>query len=395
MNGFSYQLVAKRGNSKAGVIRTPHGQIKTPTFMPVGTQGSVKSLSPQDLISCGAQIILGNTYHLYLRPGDQNIAKLGGLHQFSNWQGPILTDSGGYQVSSLGHFKDSMSHNPGNTKRSKVDDQGVTFYSHLDGQKHRITPEKSIKIQENLGADIIMAFDEATPNKGKQYAKSAMLRTHSWLKRSIKQWQKLESQKSRGQAPQALFGIIQGGNYKDLRRQSAEFVISQDLPGVAIGGGSIGQDPQETEQNTSWIRDLLPESKPFYLMGVGVNPQDIISAIESGADIFDCVAPTRLARMGQLYYGKYSVKNHRLKFSSEFKNGRLNIANARFKLDQAPIQNDCDCYTCSHGFTRAYLNHLFKAKELLYYRLASLHNVRFIIRLTQVYRQAITNKLGD
>jgi len=390
MKHFSYKLLGKRGNARAGVMETARGEVKTPVFMPVGTQGSVKSLSPEDLKNCGAEIILGNTYHLYLRPGDKNVEKLGGLHQFMGWKGPILTDSGGYQVSSLGYFISGSEQGKGILKKSKIDDDGVTFYSHLDGSSHRLTAERSIEIQRNLGADIIMAFDEATPDKGKKYAKDAMERTHKWLVRSVKRW------KEPAEAEQALFGIIQGGNYKDLRRESAGFVVSQKVNGVAIGGGSIGQDSGETEENVDWIRDLLPNDKPIYLMGVGVGPEDVVEAVKSGADMFDCVAPTRLARMGHLYsgelnlpVGKAGVKNENCKFESEFKKGRINIGNAKFKLDKQKIDDDCDCYTCVQGFGRAYLHHLFKSRELLYYRLASLHNVRFMVRLTESLREWI------
>lgn len=382
---FSFRVLAIRGLARAGVIATARGKVKTPVFMPVGTQATVKALTPDDLRVCGAEIILGNTYHLYLRPGDKLVQKLGGLHEFMRWKGPILTDSGGYQVSSLGHFKDEGEHSLGKVKRSAIDDAGVTFYSHIDGSKHRFTPEKSIDIQRNLGSDIVMAFDESTPNKGKRYAKVAMKRTHEWLTRSIKEWAK-------SSRDQALFGIIQGGNYKDLRRESAEFVVTQDLPGVAIGGGSIGQDPEVTSENLSWIRDLLPEDKPRYVMGVGVNPEDVIAAVMSGADMFDCVAPTRLARMGHLYSGKLQMANSKWKFESEFKNGRMNIANARFRKDELLIQDLCDCYTCTRGFSRAYLNHLFRVKELLYFRLATLHNVRFMIRLTERLRNWVLKK---
>ncbi len=415
MVDFTFKVLAKKGNSRAGVMQTPHGEIETPIFMPVGTQATVKALSPEDLVSCGAQIILANTYHLHLRPGEELVKDMGGLHQFMGWNGPILTDSGGYQVSSLGLFLDNTSQQKdGQVRRSKIDDQGVTFWSHIDGSKHRLTPEKSIEIQETLGADIMMVFDEATPDKGRTYAREAMLRTHQWLEKSIAKWRELEQKKSNIK-PQTLFGIIQGGNYRDLRRESAEFIIRQNLAGIAVGGGSVGQNPAETEENISWIRDLLPKDKPVYLMGVGVNPVDVIEAVKSGADMFDCVAPTRLARMGHLYTGttgtkgtKSSKSDKRSKstksstsstgkvktaegwgFESEFKHGRMNIDNARFKTDKLPIQEGCDCYTCRQGFSRAYLQHLFKAHELLYYRLATLHNVRFMMRLTQELRQAL------
>ncbi|MCH7951444.1 tRNA guanosine(34) transglycosylase Tgt [Patescibacteria group bacterium] len=383
---FSFTVTRKdsRTRARAGVLRTPHGKVQTPVFMPVGTMGAVKALSPDDLKAAGAQIILGNAYYLYLRPGDVAIQKLGGLHRFMGWDGPLLTDSGGYQVSSLGSFRED-----GESILSRIDDDGVTFRSHLDGSEHRLTPEDVIVIQRNLGADIIMAFDEATPPRGKRYAQKAMERTHRWLKRSIERWRELQENRGRGASPQALFGIIQGGNYKDLRRESAEFVVPQDLPGIAIGGASIGKSPDETRENVDWVYDLLVHDRPLYLMGVGVNPQDVVAAIESGADLFDCVAPTRLARMGHLYFGKLQLAKRKWAFESEFRKGRMNIGNARFRLDKKPIQEDCGCYTCIRGFSRAYLHHLFKSRELLYYRLASIHNVRFMIRLTEVLRKVI------
>lgn len=377
-----YKVLATKGHARAGIISTPHGTINTPVFMPVGTKATVKSLSSKDLNDTGAQIILGNTYHLYLRPGDKNLKKLGGLHQFMRWSGPILTDSGGFQISSLGHFIDEKDQSKSHLKRAVIDQKGATFYSHLDGSKHRFTPGKSIRIQANLGADIIMAFDEATPNKGKSYARSAMNRTHHWLDQSIKAWQELGSN-------QVLFGIVQGGNYRDLRRLSAQYIVSKDLPGIAIGGGSIGQDPDETHLNVSWIRDLLPKEKPLYLMGVGVGPTHILRAIQTGADMFDCVAPTRLARMGHLYTGEFQIKKGDWVFKSHFPKDRLNIGNSRFKLDRKVIDRSCDCFTCTSGYSRAYLHHLFREKELLYYRLATLHNIRFIIRLTNRIRDSI------
>lgn len=381
MNNFSFTLLKKRDVARAGVIHTPHGDIETPIFMPVGTQGSVKSLSPDDVSSTGAQILLGNTYHLYLRPGDEMIERMGGLHQFMRWDKPILTDSGGYQVSSLGHFKKD-NQNP----LSSIDEEGVSFKSHINGSSHRFTPEKAIEIQENLGSDILMAFDEATPDMGRDYAANSMARTHRWLVRCKKRWQELEEMKS-ARPTQALFGIIQGGIYEDLRRESAQFVIEQDLPGIALGGGSVGQDPVETEENASWVRDLIPDNKPYYFMGVGVKPGDVVAAIKSGADIFDCVAPTKLARTGLLYVGQLIDG----KFVSENENERINIEKAEYVEDQRPIDEHCDCYTCQHGFSRAYLRHLFKARELLYYRLASIHNVRMMVRTTLEMRKWILN----
>lgn len=409
MRGFSFRVRARFNHARAGELATPHGMLLTPTFMPVGTHGAVKSLTPDDLLACGAQIILANTYHLYLRPGEQLIWELGGLHEFMRWERPILTDSGGYQVSSLGLFLDERKR-----KFSRVDEEGVTFWSHLDGSEHRLTPEKSVEIQEKLGADIIMAFDEATPVKDRRYAKEAMERTHRWLLKSVKRWRELEklkdltdarlsralagrrnsnvrlSSKSKFTAPQALFGIVQGGNYRDLRRQSAEFVVGQDLPGIALGGASIGHHFAQTEENISWVRDVLPADKPLYLMGVGTNPYELIEAIASGADMFDCVAPTRLARMGLIYSGNLLVKKgKRFEFVSEFSKGRFNLANKRFRNDARPLDLHCTCPTCRAGFSRAYLRHLFIVGELVYFRLTTLHNVHFMLALTRRLRELI------
>lgn len=381
------------GRARAGRIVTAHGTVQTPVFMPVGTQGSVKSLSPDDLTQAGAQILLGNTYHLHLRPGENVVSKCGGLHEFMRWSGPILTDSGGYQVSSLGYFRDESSQLVGGIKKSQVDDLGVTFWSHVDGSEHRIDAEKSIQIQYKLGADIIMAFDEATPEKGKYYAKKAMQRTHRWLLRSKDEWLRLTKEEEKGAVKCQLFGIIQGGNYRDLRRESAKFVVDQELPGIAIGGGSIGKNVDQTTENVDWLKGILPKTRPLYLMGVGVGPRDIIAAISVGADMFDCVAPTRIARMGGLYSGKLRVLKKKSdlewRFESEFESGRMNIANERFKTDKRVIEEDCDCYTCKEGFGRAYLRHLFKSRELLYYRLASIHNTRLMIRLVEEMRNSI------
>lgn len=327
-------------------LKTAHGSVNLPVFMPVGTAGSVKALSPQDLKELGAQIILGNTYHLYLRPGEGLVKKFGGLHKFMGWDRAILTDSGGFQVMSIG---------------TKITEEGVEFKSHIDGSKHLLTPEKSIKIQQELGADIIMAFDQATPTTDRQYTKAAMERTHRWLSRSKKAWTNKK---------QKMFGIIQGGKFKDLRRESAKFVIEQNLPGVAIGGESIGSDAKETAEVISWVKDLLPEDRPLYAMGVGVRPSDLKSVIAAGADMFDCVAPTRLARTGYLFHPGE-------------KNERLNISLAKFALDKKQILDDCDCYTCKEGFSRGYLHHLFRSRELLYYRLASIHNLRVMIRTVE------------
>lgn len=390
MKNFSYNLLVKKGNAKAGLMVTPHGEVKTPVFMPVGTAGSVKAMSPDDVRESGGQIVLGNTYHLYLRPGDKLVREMGGLQQFMIWQGPMLTDSGGYQVSSLGLFRDEAEQKLTNVKPTKIDEEGVTFWSHVDGSKHRFTPEKSMEIQENLGADVMMAFDEATPDRGKDYAREAMERTHRWLVRSKKRWEELEEEKNTTGSiswQQALFGIVQGGSYEDLRRESVEFVVKQGLPGIAIGGGSIGQEAAETEENVSWVRSQLPDSKPMYLMGVGKSPSEAVAAVLSGADMFDCVGPTRIARMGGLFVGKLVMGGGKPEFVSEFGHDRMNIGNQRFRNDKEVIDEKCDCYTCRQGFSRAYLHHLFKSHELLYYRLASIHNTRVMIRTVELMRE--------
>jgi queuine tRNA-ribosyltransferase len=324
-----------------GVFKTPHGDLQTPVFAPVGTQASVKTLTPEHLKELGASLVLSNTYHLYLRPGDELVAEMGGLHKFMQWPNPMLTDSGGYQVFSLALTR-------------KIDDDGVTFKSHIDGSTHRFTPEKSIAIQENLGADIIMAFDECSDPNDHAYSLKAMERTHRWAERSLK---------AHVRADQALFGIVQGGVDPDLRTTSAEFIASLPFPGIAIGGLSVGETKDEMHRSLDVVTPLLPENKPRYLMGVGT-PEDLINGIARGVDIFDCVLPTRLAR-------------HHSAFSST---GRLNLMNATFKRDTRPIDESCDCYTC-RTFTRAYLRHLINAKELLAGTLLSIHNLHALIQL--------------
>jgi queuine tRNA-ribosyltransferase len=348
---FEFTVTGKlAGRGRTGILSTPHGVIHTPVFMPVGTNATVKSLSPEDLESIGAQIILANNYHLYLRPGSEVVAQLGGIHQFMNWHRPVLTDSGGFQIQSLSQEKVGL---------CKITDQGAHFRSHIDGSEHFFTPESATLSQIQIGADIIMAFDDSTPaDADRKRAQVAMDRTHRWLDQCIAAWKSRPS-------TQALFGIIQGGNFPDLRRQSAEFVASKDLPGIAVGGASIGAETAETAENMAAILEYVPDSKPRYAMGVGVHPSDAVAVIEAGADMFDCVAPTRLARCGQLY-------------NREEKTEYIDISKSVFALDQHPIDPICDCSTCAN-FTRAYLHHLFKTKELLYYRLASIHNLRMMI----------------
>jgi queuine tRNA-ribosyltransferase len=318
-------------------------------FAPVGTQATVKTLTPEHLKEINATLVLSNTYHLYLRPGDELVRHLGGLHNFMQWQRPMLTDSGGFQVFSLAQTR-------------KIDDDGVTFKSHIDGSPHRFTPEKSIAIQENLGADIIMAFDECSDPNDHAYTRLAMERTHRWAERSLR---------AKRRPDQALFGIVQGGVQADLRAESARFVASLDTPGIAIGGLSVGETKAEMHSTLDVVTPLLPEEKPRYLMGVGT-PEDLINGVARGIDIFDCVLPTRLAR-------------HHSAFASE---GRLNLMNATFARDERPIDATCDCYTC-RTFSRAYLRHLIVARELLAGTLISIHNLRALIRLMEGIRAYI------
>jgi queuine tRNA-ribosyltransferase len=343
---FEFTLTAKNNRARAGTFTTPHGTLQTPVFAPVGTQATVKALTPAHVAELGATLVLSNTYHLYLRPGDDLVAELGGLHRFMRWPRPILTDSGGFQVFSLAQTR-------------IVDEDGVTFKSHIDGSTHRFTPERSIRIQENLGADIIMAFDECADPNDHEYIVQAMERTHRWAERSLK---------AKRRADQALFGIVQGGIDPDLRAASAEFIASLDTPGIAIGGLSVGETKDEMQAILDVVTPLLPEDKPRYLMGVGT-PEDIIDGIARGIDIFDCVLPTRLAR-------------HHSAFSP---GGRLNMMNAAFARDERRIDETCDCYTCK-SFTRAYIRHLIVAKELLAGTLLSIHNLRALIRLVEEIR---------
>jgi len=348
---FSFKIIASQGRARAGIFTTPHGNLETPVFAPVGTQATVKMLTPAQLDELGASLVLANTYHLFLRPGDDLVADMGGLHNFMHWPHPMLTDSGGFQVFSLAQTR-------------KIDDDGVTFKSHIDGSTHRFTPEKSIQIQENLGADIIMAFDECSDPNNHGYSKTAMVRTHRWAERSLTAKKRID---------QALFGIVQGGVEPELRAASAQFISSLPFPGIAIGGLSVGETKREMHATLDLVTQVLPENKPRYLMGVGT-PEDLINGIACGVDIFDCVLPTRLAR-------------HNAAFSSQ---GRLNLMNATFVHDQQPIDEVCDCYTCQ-TFTRAYLRHLIVAKELLAGTLLSIHNLHALIQLVKDIRISIIN----
>jgi len=348
-NDFTFDLIAQEQRARAGIFHTPHGDIPTPIFAPVGTQATVKAVTPQQLEEIGASLVLSNTYHLFLRPGADLVAEMGGLHSFMNWPHPILTDSGGYQVFSLSSTR-------------KVDEDGVTFKSHIDGSTQRLTPEKSVEVQEKLGADIIMAFDECAPPYDRQYNEIAMKRTHAWAERCCK---------AKSRPDQALFGIVQGGIFPDLREQSAQFISGIDFPGYALGGLSVGETKDETNAVLELVDPILPESKPRYLMGVG-SPEDLINGILRGIDIFDCVLPTRLAR-------------HQAAMTFH---GRINLLNAVHTHDPRPIDETCQCYTC-RNFSRAYLRHLIVAKEMLAATLVSIHNLNTLLELVRQARQAI------
>ncbi|MBP9503604.1 MAG: tRNA guanosine(34) transglycosylase Tgt [Candidatus Promineofilum sp.] len=346
---FEFTLMAQDGAGRLGRFMTPHGPLDTPVFAPVGTQATVKAMRPRDLAELGATLVLANTYHLYLRPGDELVRDLGGLHRFMGWNGPILTDSGGFQVFSLSDAR-------------TIDDDGVTFKSHLDGSRHRFTPEKSIAIQENLGADIIMMFDECPPPNDYNYVRQSLTRTHAWAERCLA---------AKTRPDQALFGIVQGGAFPDLRQESARFLMELDLPGYAVGGLAVGETKAEMHAVLDTLHPLLPADRPRYLMGVGA-PEDLVNGVMRGIDIFDCVLPTRIARNG----------------SALVLGGRLNLRNAQYTADPAPIDPDCDCYACTH-FSRAYLRHLVNANEILASILLTTHNLRFLLRLMDDLRNAI------
>lgn len=426
---FKFNLQKKKGTMRAGVMHTQRGEIQTPIFMPVGTLATVKALDSQDIINLDAQIILANTYHLYLRPGMEKLKKMGGVHKFMGWERPMLTDSGGFQVFSLGRQqeigKTGVGEKAENTAESnttsnskvqtrklgvKISEEGAQFTSHLDGIKHFMSPEDSIQIQREIGADIIMAFDECvSDHEEKKYIEESIDRTHRWARRCFEYWQSHERNSIYGEY-QALFGIIQGALFKDLREKSAEFITSLDFDGIACGGETVGYNMEGTKELMSWIEAILPENKPRYAMGLGRDPQDIVDAVLAGFDMFDCVGPTRLARNGALYFGNLNViEGEPLKltgervdgvdtigktipkpfFESPYKNGRLNIGNTQFATDNLVIQPGCECYTCKNGYSRAYLNHLYKTKELTFYRLASIHNVHFMVHLSQQLRNYI------
>ena len=369
---MNFKIIKRKKNSlaRAGVLETPHGNIETPAFVAVGTKATVKAVTPEQLQALGAQVVLANTYHLYLQPGAERIEKAGGLGKFMNWQGPTMTDSGGFQVFSLGAAF-------GN-KTSKIASANSCEFFPLNPSpqggagEHRFTPEKSIEIQQKIGADIIFAFDECTsPEASYEYQKEALARTHRWARRCLLQGLTLNREKGRTFIP-ALFGIVQGGRFEDLRKESAR-EISAFSPAGEFDGFGIGGSFEKKDIATAvrWVNEILPEEKPRHLLGIG-EPSDLIAAIENGCDLFDCVAPTRMARNGTLYTSR----------------GRINITNAKFADDFSPIQKNCGCYACQN-FTRAYLAHLFRAKEILASTLASIHNLYFIINLVKTERKKI------
>jgi queuine tRNA-ribosyltransferase len=346
----NYEILAESENARAGVLQTAHGPVETPIFMPVGTKATVKAMLPEELKELGAQIILGNTYHLHLRPGEDIVEQLGGLHKFMNWSGPILTDSGGFQVFSLSQL-------------NKISEQGCEFRSHLDGSKYFISPEKSMQIQMALGADIIMAFDECLPHPSpKEKIIESMDMTYRWL---------LRSQAAMTREQSLLFGIVQGGLDLGLRRRSMGQITSVDLPGYALGGFSVGEPIHLMHELVKVLGPEMPKHKPRYLMGVGT-PLDLILSVDAGIDIFDCVMPTRVARNG-------------LMFTSQ---GKIRIKNEIHKLDEGPLDPECDCYTCKN-YSRAYLRHVFSAGEIISSRLNTIHNLYFYLNLMKKSRQAI------
>ena len=376
---FSFDIAATAGPARAGVFSTPHGNVETPAFMPVGTLATVKALDPDDLVQMGASMILANAYHLHLRPGDDLVRDMGGLHRFMRWDGPILTDSGGFQVFSLAQLR-------------TVNEEGVEFQSHIDGSRRFFTPEIVMQIERNLGADVIMQFDHVIPGQSDEpSARDASERSIRWLARCLKEMQRLPAgDEGWGMGddnpphpssliphpPQALFPIIQGGIHPHLRREAAERIRSMhDWPGFGIGGLSVGEEKDAMYEMIEVVDEALPKTHPRYLMGVGF-PEDLVEGIRRGVDLFDCVAPTRMGRNGAVFT----------------RDGRLNIKRAEYRTDPKPLDPDCDCAACTR-FTRAYIRHLFVSDEILGLRLLSLHNVHFLLSLTRAARQAVLN--GD
>ncbi len=384
MISFSVDKRIRGALGRAGRLITHHGVLETPAFVIVGTKATVKSVTMDEIKNLGGSIVLANTYHLYLQPGDEIVRNAGGLHTFMNWQGPTMTDSGGFQAFSLGSayardFNKFISRGeleafvrgeiPKQTRNplATIKEEGVLFRSHIDGSTHMFTPEKSISIQNNIGADIIFAFDECTsPTDSYEYQKGSMEKTHRWAKRSFEQHKNSTTYEKQG-----LFGIVQGGHYEDLRKESAKYIASIDFAGFGIGGSYTKEDMEDVLR---WVNPILPEEKPRHLLGIG-EPLQLFMGVEQGVDTFDCVAPTREARNGALYT----------------RDGRINIWNAKYKTDYTRIEENCDCQTCA-SYTRAYIAHLFRAKELLGYTLATIHNLYFFTTLMKDIRIAIMNE---
>jgi queuine tRNA-ribosyltransferase len=357
---FSFQVKHTQGQVRLGEFTTPHGRVATPAFMPVATQATVKTLTPEEVMSLGAEIVLCNAYHLYLRPGVVTVQRLGGLHRFMGWPRPILTDSGGFQAFSMGALR-------------RIDDQGIRFRSHIDGSEHQFTPELATANQEGLGADIIMCLDQCIAyGSSKDEVRHAMERTYHWADACYRTHAASESA-----GRQALFGIVQGGTFLDLRDESTQYITAIPFDGYAIGGLAVGESKAQMYEITQQMAGQLPVDKPRYLMGVG-SPEDLVESVYRGVDMFDCVLPTRVARNGALFT----------------RQGRINIANRRFAELDEPLEPGCDCYTC-RNFSAAYLWHLFKAREILGLRLATVHNLRFIIRLMAEMREAIRESRFD
>lgn len=379
-NAFHSELVKKHSRLPARVMRmtTPHGEVMTPAFMPVGTRAMLNYLTPTDLEQSGSQIILGgNTYHMLCTPGMEVIEKVGGMHKFMGWHQSMLTDSGGFQVLSL-------------SKKGTiciVDENGAVFKHPVTGKIIHLNSMTSIQTQKIIGADIIMAFDQCTPETGgREVALAALDRTHRWLILSKEEHEKNPC--SAYGLKQALFGIIQGGSFRDLREQSTEFVLQQNLDGIAIGGEVIGFDMPKTGEIIDWVRPMLPENKVRYTMGVGLNPQDLIDVVAKGIDVFDCVAPTRNARHGTLYYGEIVERDGWLAFENEGDSCRILIKKSQYAKDDNPIMPNCDCYTCQH-FSRAYLHYLFKEGLIAYFHLASIHNIHMMQKVCIRMREMI------